>query len=326
MSALLDIDHLHTRFTTDAGPIDAVNDVSFKLAEGETLGIVGESGSGKSALGLSLLRLLPEPAGKIVGGKILFQQYDLLALDRTELRKLRGNRIAMIFQDPMTSLNPFLTIERQLSEVLEVHENISHQKACARSVEMLERVGIPDAPARIKQYPHQFSGGMRQRVMIAMALLCRPALLIADEPTTALDVTIQIQILDLLSDLQRDMGTAIILISHDLTVVRGYTDRVAIMYAGRFVETGPTRTVLSSPEHPYTYGLLHSVPDLTHTSTTLTPIMGAPPHLGSLPSGCAFAARCPRQAPACIASLPALVGPHPRQVRCIDPIQSGTTP
>ena len=290
--ALLEVKDLRTQFKTDDGVVRAVDGVSFSLERGKTIGIVGESGSGKSVTSLSILRLLGS-AGSIVGGSIHFDGRDLGKLSERELRDIRGNRISMIFQDPMTSLNPFLTVERQISEVLVAHRGLSRRDARRQAIEGLERVGIPDAGRRVDQYPHQFSGGMRQRVMIAIALACEPQLLIADEPTTALDVTIQAQILDLIRALQRDLGTAVVLITHDLGVVAGMADEVAVMYAGKIVEHGLANDVFAKPSHPYTRGLLGSVPRLdADRRDDLVAIPGLPPDLSNLPAGCSFAPRC----------------------------------
>ncbi len=304
---LLEVRDLRTWFRTDDGLVKAVDGVSFDLAPGETLGVVGESGCGKSVTALSVMGLVPPP-GYLAGGSIRFEGEDLARASEARLRELRGDRIGMIFQDPMTSLNPFLTVERQLTEVLERHRGLGATAARARAIEMLERVGIPAPAERIRDYPHQFSGGMRQRVMIAMALLCEPRLLIADEPTTALDVTIQAQILDLVRDLVRDSGTSVILITHDLGVVAGMTDRILVMYAGRVVEEGETGPLFESPLHPYTAGLLASVPRLdSDDRPELVPITGLPPHPSDLPPGCPFHPRCPRVMERCRRDYPARV-------------------
>jgi oligopeptide transport system ATP-binding protein len=304
---LLRVRDLRTWFRTDDGLVKAVDGVSFDLARGETLGIVGESGCGKSVTAMSVMGLVAPP-GYLAGGSIELDGEDLARASEDRLRELRGNRIGMIFQDPMTSLNPFLTVERQLTEVLERHRQVSHRAARARSIEMLERVGIADASTRIRDYPHQFSGGMRQRVMIAMSLLCEPELLIADEPTTALDVTIQAQILDLVRDLVRDSGTSVILITHDLGVVAGMTDRILVMYAGKVVEEGETGALFEAPLHPYTAGLLASVPRLDQAGgEDLVPIPGLPPHPSNLPPGCPFHPRCPRVMERCRRDYPAIV-------------------
>ncbi len=290
---LLSVRDLAVRFDTHGGSVRAVGGVSFDVAPGETLGLVGESGSGKSVTSLALMGLIPSPPGVIEGGSALFDGRDLLQLPAPELRKLRGNRISMIFQDPMTSLNPLLTVGRQLTEVLEQHQGLRRREARKVSAAGLGDVGIPNPEARLDAYPHELSGGMRQRVMIAMALLCDPVLLFADEPTTALDVTIQAQILELLAKLQKDHGTSIVLITHDLGVVAGMADRVNVMYAGRLVETAPTPDLFSAPRHPYTEGLLRSVPTLIgDPGKDLFSIDGQPPDLAAMPPGCAFRPRC----------------------------------
>ena len=293
MEPLLDVKNLKTQFFTQDGVVKAVDDVSFHIMPGETLGIVGESGCGKSITAMSLMRLIPSPPGKIVGGQIMFDGEDILKMSDEEVRSIRGNKIAMIFQDPMTSLNPVLTINRQISESLELHLGMSKSQSRARSIELLKMVGIPNAEERVDQYPHQFSGGMRQRVMIAMALSCNPSLLIADEPTTALDVTIQAQILDLMRNLQQEHNTALMMITHDLGVVAGMTDRIQVMYAGHVVETAPTEELFANPRHPYTVGLLNSIPRLDAAAKAkLNPIRGLPPDLIDLPDMCPFLPRC----------------------------------
>jgi oligopeptide transport system ATP-binding protein len=307
---ILEVEGLRCTFHLDDGEVEAVRGVSFALKPGEKLAIVGESGSGKSVTNLALLGLVDRRAAS-VSGAVKFQGEALDVDDESRMRSVRGREIAMIFQDPMSSLNPFLTVERQLTEVLEVHEGLSRRKARVRIVEMLERVGIGEAARRARQYPHQFSGGMRQRVMIAMALLCRPKILIADEPTTALDVTIQAQILDLVRGLAEDFGTSIIFITHDLGVVAGLADRVAVMYAGRVVETGPTAEVFESPAHPYTRALLASVPRLTGEREELKPVGGAVPSGAALPSGCAFHPRCVMARPSCAHEEPLLTQRSP---------------
>ncbi|BAC92064.1 ABC transporter ATP-binding protein [Gloeobacter violaceus] len=296
---LLSVRNLQTSFFTREGEVRSVDDVSFDLEAGQTLGIVGESGSGKSVTSLSIMRLIPTPPGRIKGGQVFFDGQDLLRLSDREMRAIRGKRIAMIFQDPMSSLNPFLRIARQLTEISELHLGLDRRAARRRAIEMLELVGIPDAARRIDDYPHQFSGGMRQRVMIAMALSCDPQLLIADEPTTALDVTIQAQILELIKDLRNRLGTAVILITHDLGVVAGMADRVAVMYAGKIVESAPTDSLFARPAHPYTQGLLRSMPDPLQEVAELYQIPGLPPDMTCLPPGCAFAPRCPHAAELC---------------------------
>ncbi len=290
---LLSVRDLRTWFDEDGRVVKAVDGVSFDLHRGETLGIVGESGSGKSVTSLSIMGLVPTPPGRIVSGEIVFDGRNLLAAGSHEMRAVRGKRIAMVFQDPMSSLNPFLRVSAQLTEVTRLHLGHSRAQARAHAIRMLETVGIPDAALRADQYPHQFSGGMRQRVMIAMALSCRPDLLIADEPTTALDVTIQAQILELIRALKRDAGTSVILITHDLGVVAGMTDRVVVMYAGHVFESAPTAELFARPGHPYTRGLLHSVPNPADAGAgELYQIQGQPPDVAALPPGCPFAPRC----------------------------------
>jgi oligopeptide transport system ATP-binding protein len=293
MEPLLDVKNLKTQFFTQDGVVKAVDDVSFHVLPGETLGIVGESGCGKSITAMSIMRLIPSPPGRIVNGSINFEGEDILGMSDEEMRSVRGNEIAMIFQDPMTSLNPVLSINRQISETLELHLGMSKSQSRQRAVELLNMVGIPNAEERVDQYPHQFSGGMRQRVMIAMALSCNPKLLIADEPTTALDVTIQAQILDLMRNLQAEHNTALIMITHDLGVVAGMTDRVNVMYAGHVVETATTEELFANPRHPYTVGLLNSIPRLdSNRKEKLDPIRGLPPDLIDLPDMCPFLPRC----------------------------------
>jgi oligopeptide transport system ATP-binding protein len=290
---LLEVKNLRTQFFTQDGVVKAVEDVSFYVMPGETLGVVGESGSGKSITGLSIMRLIPNPPGKIVNGEVIFEGQDLLKLNDDQIRRIRGNQIAMIFQDPMTSLNPVLTINRQISEALQLHMGMSKDQAKARSIELLRMVGIPNAEERIDQYPHQFSGGMRQRVMIAMALSCNPKLIIADEPTTALDVTIQAQILDLMRSLQAERDTGVIMITHSMGVVAGMADRVQVMYAGSIVETATTEEIFANPRHPYTVGLMKSIPRLdARERERLEPIRGLPPDLIDLPDICPFVPRC----------------------------------
>jgi len=304
----LEIRDLRTFFRTDGQVVKAVDGISLSVRRGETLGIVGESGSGKSVACLSALRLVPAPPAFHPSGEIRYAGRDLLRLPEREIEALRGNRLAMIFQDPMTSLNPYLRVARQLTEVLEVHQGTRPAAARREAIAMLERVGIPDAARRIDQYPHQFSGGMRQRVMIAMALLCRPEVLLADEPTTALDVTVQAQILELIAELQESLGTAVILVTHDLGVVAGTADRVVVMYAGRIVEEGPTGELFADPRHPYTRGLLASMPRIdTPPGTHLEAIAGLPPDLGHLPAGCSFHPRCPLAGDRCRREQPSSV-------------------
>jgi oligopeptide transport system ATP-binding protein len=293
MTTLLEVKSLKTQFFTQDGIVHAVNGISYTLGEGETLGIVGESGCGKSVGVLSVMRLIPSPPGKIVAGEVLFEGRDLLKVDDEEIRSVRGHKIAMIFQDPMTSLNPVLTIGRQVSEALELHLGMDGQQSRRRTIELLEMVGIPEAENRIDNYPHQFSGGMRQRVMIAMGLSCNPQLLIADEPTTALDVTIQAQIIDLVKSLRDRIGMAIIWITHDLGIIAGLVDRVIVMYAGFVVEEAPVKELYGNPRHPYTLGLLGSIPRLDEERPEkLVSIEGLPPDLIELPKGCPFNPRC----------------------------------
>lgn len=293
---------------TEDGVVKAVDGISFELKKGETLGIVGESGSGKSVTNLSVMRLIPEPPGKIVDGKIIFDGIDVRSLSIDGVRKIRGKRIAMIFQDPMTSLNPFMKISKQLMEVTRLHLGHTKDQAYKHAVKMLKTVGIPDAKARMEEYPHEFSGGMRQRVMIAMALSCDPELLIADEPTTALDVTIQAQILELIKDLKTRLGTSVILITHDLGVVAGMTEKIIVMYAGKVFEQAPTNELFATPANPYTKGLLKSVPDPAHEhGKALYQIPGLPPDVARLPPGCPFAERCERAEDICHKEFPPFV-------------------
>jgi oligopeptide/dipeptide ABC transporter ATP-binding protein len=309
---LLDVRDLQTYFFTAAGVVRAVDGVTYTVQPGETVALVGESGCGKSVSALSVMRLVSAPAGRIVGGQLLFQGRDLLGLDEESMRRIRGRDIAMVFQEPMTSLNPVLSVGRQLTEPLEIHLGMSREQARQRAVELLATVGIPDPERRLTHYPHQFSGGMRQRLMIAMALACHPALVLADEPTTALDVTIQAQILELMRDLSRERGIALVLITHNLGVVARYADRVNVMYAGKMVEQGSARAVYADPRHPYTIGLLRSVPRLdVPRKTKLHPIDGQPPDLTHLPLGCAFAARCPYAMARCQTEVPPLMSVAP---------------
>jgi oligopeptide transport system ATP-binding protein len=316
--SLLQVSNLSVRFASQGRSVHAVEDVSFSLEAGRTLGVVGESGSGKSVTALALMRLVPTPPGRIASGSILFEGRDILTMDDAALRRLRGREIAMIFQDPMTSLNPVLTIGRQLTEVLETHLGLDARKARHQAIDLLKLVGIPSAESRLDDYPHRFSGGMRQRVMIAMAVACRPKLLIADEPTTALDVTIQAQILEILANLQRELGMAMLLITHDLGVVAGLADRIAVMYGGRIVEEGPTDALFADPRMPYTIGLLGSIPRLDRADERrLTPIPGRPPEALGPSTSCRFAPRCPLVAPICRSEEPPLRSPTPdRQARC----------
>ena len=308
MAALLEVDSLQTHFSTSGGVVRAVDGVSWDVQEGETVALVGESGCGKSVSALSVMRLVAPPAGRIVGGRILFKGRDLLTLSEEEMRRLRGREIAMIFQEPMTSLNPVLTIGRQLTEGLEIHLGMEPKAARGRAAELLAMVGISDPERRLPQYPHQFSGGMRQRMMIAMALACNPSLILADDPTTALDVTIQAQILELLRDLSRRLGVAMLIITHNLGVVARYADRVNVMYAGRIVERATARELYANPRHPYTLGLLKSVPRLdVPRRQRLDPIVGQPPDLTRLPPGCAFGPRCAFRVVRCGVEVPPLV-------------------
>jgi peptide/nickel transport system ATP-binding protein len=306
---LLEIDDLRTYFFTREGVVRAVNGVSLAVKSGETLGVVGESGCGKSVTALSVLRLIPEPPGRIVSGAIRFQGVDLLGLSEAEMRRIRGNEISMIFQEPMTSLNPVLTVERQIGETLMLHQGLDARTARTRAIEMLRLVKIPEPERRARQYPHEMSGGMRQRVMIAMALACNPKLLLADEPTTALDVTIQAQILDLMRELKQKIGAAIVLITHDLGVVAEMAERVVVMYAGRKVEEAPVKELFRRPQHPYTVGLMTSVPHLGATRgraepPRLTEIPGMVPSLRDEIVGCAFAPRCPYATDRCRVEVP----------------------
>ena len=307
MAALLEIENLRTQFFTAAGTVRAVDGVSYGVEAGQVVALVGESGCGKSVTALSILRLIPDPPGRIVGGSIRFKGTDLLTLSDAEIRAVRGRRIAMVFQEPMTSLNPVLTIGLQLTETLRHHLRLAKKPAEARAVELLKTVGIPDPERRLKQYPHHLSGGMRQRVMIAMALCCEPDLIIADEPTTALDVTIQAQILELMKDLTKRLGVALIIITHNLGVVARYADRVNVMYAGKIIESGSAEEIYHDPSHPYTVGLLNSVPRLDRPrKAKLDPIEGQPPDLSRLDDGCAFRPRCRYAVERCATEIPAL--------------------
>jgi len=305
--ALLEVNNLVTEFDTDEGRVRAVDDISFKAEKGKMLGIVGESGCGKSVTALSIMRLLPQPMGQIVAGNVNFDGQDLAHLDITEMEKIRGDRIGMVFQEPMTALNPVHTIGRQLTEVLLLHKNITPQQATAEGVEILDKVGIPSPDVRMGEYPHQLSGGMRQRVVIAIALACQPDLLIADEPTTALDVTIQAQILELIKQLQSDMGMSVIMITHDLGVIAETCDDVVVMYAGKVAEKGSVFDIFDRPSHPYTQGLLASIPTLeTVPKSRLSIIEGMVPGLMDLPAGCRFENRCPHRDDQCTTDLPQL--------------------
>jgi len=310
--ALLEVTNLKTQFFTRDGVVKAVDDVSFSLEQGKTLAIVGESGSGKSVTALSLMRLIQEPQGKVVEGKVLLGGENVLTMGDTQVRAMRGNRIAMIFQDPMTSLNPVFRVGFQIGEALRVHKGLDKKQASTRAVEMLDLVGIPNAPHRARDYPHQFSGGMRQRAMIAMALACDPDILIADEPTTALDVTIQAQILELMIEMQDRTGAAIIMITHDLGVVADMANDVMVMYGGKQIEYGCADDIFYRPLHPYTWGLLDSLPrhDISEKGD-LCPINGQPPSLIDIPSGCAFHPRCPHAKEICHTVVPPLVEIEP---------------
>ena len=290
---ILDVKALRTHFYTNEGVVKAVDGLSYHVHKGECVGLVGESGCGKSVSAMSVLRLIPYPPGIIEGGEIVFKGEDLLQVTEDRIRDIRGDRIAMVFQEPSTSLNPVLTVRRQLSEALELHRGMNKRTALEESIKLLDLVGIPDARQRVMDYPHQFSGGMQQRIMIAMALSCSPELIIADEPTTALDVTVQAQILELIAALREEMGMAVLIITHNLGVVARYVDRVNVMYAGSLVETGPTDVIYSDPKHPYTIALLASVPRLDEPKAEeLAVIEGMPPNLANLPIGCPFAERC----------------------------------
>ena len=304
--ALLEVENLTVTFQTGDGPVNAVNGVSLKIDAGETLAIVGESGSGKSQTAFAVMGLLARNGA--AKGRVVFDGQDLLALDQKALNKVRSQQIAMIFQDPMTSLNPYMKISDQMAEVLMLHKGMSKRDAITECVRMLDAVRIPDAKARITMYPHEFSGGMRQRIMIAMALLCQPRLLIADEPTTALDVTVQAQIMALLGDIRRDFGTAVILITHDLGVVAGFCDRTLVMYGGQVMEEGTTEDVFAKPSHPYTVGLLSAVPRIDREDEVLATIAGEPPDMSHLPRGCPFSPRCARVMDICHGTRPALIG------------------
>ncbi len=320
---LLEVSHLKTYFFTRGGVVKAVDDVSFNIKRGETLGVVGESGCGKSVTALSVMRLIASPPGKIVGGEINFNGENILEKNREELTNLRGSSISMIFQDPMTSLNPVFTVGYQIAETVTRHrKDMSKDQAWKRAVEMLDLVRIPDAKRRSKNYPHEFSGGMRQRVMIAIALACNPKLLIADEPTTALDVTIQAQILELMKGLSKEFDTAVMLITHDLGVVAGTCEYVNVMYAGHVVESAPVRQLFEKPAHPYTVGLLHSIPRLNdQRGIKLNPIAGQPPDLLNPPAGCPYAPRCPKAQTRCRQERPELtpVGRGDQVAACFYP-------
>ncbi len=318
MDRILEVKRLRTHFFTEEGVVPSVNGVSVHIDAEETLGLVGESGCGKSVTSLSIMRLIPSPPGRIVGGEVLFRGRDLLQMPMDQMRRIRGNDIAMIFQEPMTSLNPVYPVGDQIAEAVILHQNVKRREALDRAVEMLRLVGISSPAERLYQYPHQMSGGMRQRIMIAMALSCNPQLLIADEPTTALDVTIQAQILELMKDMRQKFHSAILLITHDLGVVAEMTDRVAVMYAGKVVEEASTKDLFRRPLHPYTTGLMESIPRVdTPAGTRLHVIDGVVPNLLRLPSGCAFAPRCPKAMDVCRVEEPRLAEVEPgRQVSC----------
>lgn len=313
MSKLLDVSDLKVTFGTRYGTVTALDSVSFHVDQGETLGIVGESGCGKSITALSLMGLIPTPPGKIAAGSIKFLGNELIGLPPAQLRSLRGSDMAMIFQEPMTSLNPVFTVGDQIAEAITLHQNLDHEKAFKQAIELLDRVGIPSPEKRARDFPHQLSGGMRQRVMIAMAVSCRPKILIADEPTTALDVTVQAQIFDLLNEVQREFGAAIILITHDMGAISEMADRVAVMYAGRIIEEGRADDILDHPQHPYTRGLISCIPSLDQTQDRLREIPGIVPPLHELGAGCAFAKRCDHAFDRCLTTRPSLAtaGHHP---------------
>jgi len=311
---LLEVKNLQTYFFTYEGVVKAVDDITYEVMPGETLGLVGESGCGKSVSALSLMRLIPDPPGKTIGGEVVFDGEDILQVDMDDMRRIRGAKMAMVFQEPMTSLNPVLTLDRQLTETIQLHLGKTRDEARQDAVNLLAQVGIPDPERRIRQYPHQFSGGMRQRVMIAMALRCNPQLIIADEPTTALDVTIQAQILELMKSLTDTLGVALIIITHNLGVVARYADRVNVMYAGKIIERGSAYEIYTNPRHPYTVGLLDSVPRLDQrlvdeegNAAKLVPIEGQPPDLVNLPQGCSFRARCRWAIDKCATETPPLM-------------------
>ncbi|WP_076999048.1 ABC transporter ATP-binding protein [Variovorax sp. KK3] len=314
-STLLKVEDLHVEFKTRRGQAQVLNGVDFELSAGETLCVVGESGCGKSMTALALLRLIPSPPGRISGGRVMFQDEDLVQASEARMREVRGNRVSMIFQEPMTSLNPVFTVGDQIAESLQLHAGLNVHAARLRAIEMLKQVGIPAPERRVDEYPHQLSGGMRQRVMIAMALACRPDILIADEPTTALDVTVQAQIFDLLRDLQREKGTAILLITHDMGAVAEMADRVMVMYAGRVIEQGSTEQVLGNPGHPYTRGLIDCLPELGSSSlgedrAELPEIPGVVPSIWELGAGCAFRERCPQAMARCATEVPPMFDLH----------------
>lgn len=318
---ILTVENLTVDFTTDKGTVRAIDGISFEVMPGETLAIVGESGCGKSVSSLSIMGLVPSPPGKIVDGSIKFNNRELIGLSEKEYRKVRGNDISMIFQEPMTALNPVLKISTQMVDVIRLHNEVSKSKAKARAIEMLEAVGIPSPESRINEYPHQLSGGMRQRVMIAMALSCGPDLLLADEPTTALDVTIQAQVMNEMVRLQKELGMAVILVTHDLGVVAESCQRVVVMYCGQIIEQAPVNDIFASPKHPYTQGLLKSIPVVREEKIARLPtIEGVVPDLLDLPSGCRFADRCQFSEDRCRTNRPQLSGTETHQVACFNPI------
>ncbi len=323
MNALLEVNDLKTYFYTADGIIPAVDGVSFKIDRGETLGIVGESGSGKSVTARSIMRLVPNPPGKIINGSILFKGENILTKKEKQMRMIRGNKIAMIFQDPMTSLNPLFTVGNQIVEAIIIHQHVSKREAIERAVEMLKLVGIPSPEKRIKDYPHQMSGGMRQRVMIAMALCCQPDLLIADEPTTALDVTIQAQILELISDIKEKFNMSVMMITHDLGVVANIADRIIVMYAGKMMEYGDVEDIFANPLHPYTKGLMESIPRISSNEKRLKSIQGTLPDLTQDFKGCRFAPRCSCAKDICHNEEPPLVQNGSRIVRCFQYLSGG---
>ena len=302
MSNILEIKNLTIHYVTDDEVVKAVNDISITLEEGESLGLVGETGAGKTTTAMGVLGLVPDPPGKIISGEVIYKGKDLLKLSDAEMRKIRGHEISMIFQDPMTALNPVLTVGDQIMEVIRLHQKVSKAEALKRAMEMMEMVGIEGG--RCNEYPHQFSGGMKQRIVIAIALACNPSLLIADEPTTALDVTIQAQVLDLIDNLKKKFNTSLVLITHDLGVVAEVCDKVAIVYAGKIVEYGNLKHIYNNPLHPYTKGLFGSIPDFSHKAHRLNPIKGLMPDPSNLPEGCAFAERCPHATDACRSKQP----------------------
>ncbi len=316
MSKILEIKDLTIHYVTDDEVVKAVNDISITLEEGESLGLVGETGAGKTTTAMGILGLVPNPPGKIIGGEVIYKGKNLLKLSEAEMRKIRGHEISMIFQDPMTALNPVLTVGDQIMEVIRLHQKVSKAEAMKRAMDMMEMVGIEGG--RCNEYPHQFSGGMKQRIMIAIALACNPSLLIADEPTTALDVTIQAQVLDLIDNLKKKFNTSLLLITHDLGVVAEVCDKVAIVYAGRIVEYGNLESIYNNPKHPYTNGLFGSIPDFSKKAHRLNPIRGLMPDPSNLPEGCAFAERCPNATDECRKRQPPVVEVEPgHSVRCL---------